>query len=161
MIAAEELCGALGIGGVAPDRPSRPHRLRASRARASRAHERLSKGAHESGCTRLAPALRARASGPPTAVEINKKYVDFGAVTIEGVGHHRMLEKPDEFNPKLRDVLKELRPRSVHASPGTGPGRRTGGTKKGGTRKVRRSLQRAFRRQINEVDNRCRPVLKS
>ena len=44
----------------------------------------------------------------PTAVETNKKYVDFGAVTIEGVGHHPMLEKPDEFNRKLRDVLKEF-----------------------------------------------------
>src|SRR6201982_229575 len=54
----------------------------------------------------------------------NKKYADFGAVTIEGVGHHPMLEKPDEFNRKLRDVLKELRPRSEPASPGTGAGRR-------------------------------------
>ena len=69
----------------------------------------------------------------PTAVETNKKYADFGAVTIDGVGHHPMLEKPDEFNRKLRDVLKELRPRSEPASPGTGPGRRTGGTEKGGT----------------------------
>ena len=34
----------------------------------------------------------------PTAVETNKKYADFGAVTIEGVGHYPMLEKPDEFN---------------------------------------------------------------
>jgi pimeloyl-ACP methyl ester carboxylesterase len=41
----------------------------------------------------------------PTAVT-NKKYADFGAVTIDGVGHHPMLEKPDEFNRKLRDVLK-------------------------------------------------------
>src|SRR5579864_7906681 len=56
----------------------------------------------------------------PTAVETNKKYADFGAVTIDGVGHHPMLEKPDEFNRKLRDVLKELRPRSEPASPGTG-----------------------------------------
>jgi pimeloyl-ACP methyl ester carboxylesterase len=44
----------------------------------------------------------------PTAVETNKKYADFGAVTIEGVGHYPMLEKPDEFNRRLRDVLKEL-----------------------------------------------------
>ena len=48
----------------------------------------------------------------PTVVETNKKYADFGAVTIDGVGHHPMLEKPDEFDRKLRDVLKELRPRS-------------------------------------------------
>jgi pimeloyl-ACP methyl ester carboxylesterase len=44
----------------------------------------------------------------PTAVETNKKYADFGAVTIEGVGHYPMLEKPDEFNRRLRDVLKEF-----------------------------------------------------
>jgi pimeloyl-ACP methyl ester carboxylesterase len=44
----------------------------------------------------------------PTAVETNKKYADFGAVTIDGVGHHPMLEKPAEFNRKLRDVLKEF-----------------------------------------------------
>jgi pimeloyl-ACP methyl ester carboxylesterase len=44
----------------------------------------------------------------PTAVEINKKYADFNAVTIEGVGHYPMLEKPSEFNHKLRDVLKEF-----------------------------------------------------
>jgi pimeloyl-ACP methyl ester carboxylesterase len=44
----------------------------------------------------------------PTAVETSKKYADFGAVTIEGVGHYLMLEKPDEFNRKLRDALKEF-----------------------------------------------------
>jgi len=44
----------------------------------------------------------------PTVVETNKKYADFGAVTIDGVGHYPMLEKPDEFNRKLRDVLKEF-----------------------------------------------------
>ena len=44
----------------------------------------------------------------PTAVETNKKYADFGAVIIEGVGHYPMLEKPVELNRKLRVVLKEL-----------------------------------------------------
>ena len=44
----------------------------------------------------------------PTAVETNKKYADFGAVIIEGVGHYPMLEKPDEFNRRLRDALKEF-----------------------------------------------------
>ena len=58
----------------------------------------------------------------PTAVETNKKYADFGAVIIDGVGHHPMLEKPDEFNRRLRDVLKELRPRSEAVSPGTADG---------------------------------------
>ncbi|MBN9521694.1 alpha/beta hydrolase [bacterium] len=44
----------------------------------------------------------------PTAVETNKKYADFDAVTIPDVGHYPMLEKPKEFNEKLRDVLKGL-----------------------------------------------------
>ncbi|HEV3143011.1 MAG TPA: alpha/beta hydrolase [Gemmataceae bacterium] len=44
----------------------------------------------------------------PTSVEINKKYADYSAVTIEGVGHYPMLEKPAEFNQKLRDALKEF-----------------------------------------------------
>jgi pimeloyl-ACP methyl ester carboxylesterase len=44
----------------------------------------------------------------PTAIDINKKYADFNAITIEGVGHYPMLEKPDEFNAKLKEVLKEF-----------------------------------------------------
>ncbi|HYT88487.1 MAG TPA: alpha/beta hydrolase [Gemmataceae bacterium] len=44
----------------------------------------------------------------PTAVAINKKYADYDAVLIEAVGHYPMLEKPGEFNQKLRDVLKEF-----------------------------------------------------
>jgi pimeloyl-ACP methyl ester carboxylesterase len=44
----------------------------------------------------------------PTAALTNKKYADFGVVTIEGVCHYPMLEKPDEFNRKLRDVVKEF-----------------------------------------------------
>ena len=44
----------------------------------------------------------------PTAVETNKKYADFDAVTIADVGHYPMLEKPKEFNEKLRHDLKGL-----------------------------------------------------
>ena len=44
----------------------------------------------------------------PTATEVNKKYADFDVVTIEGTGHFPMLEKPTEFNEKLRGVLKGL-----------------------------------------------------
>jgi pimeloyl-ACP methyl ester carboxylesterase len=44
----------------------------------------------------------------PTAVETNKKYADFAAVTLDGVGHYPMLERPDEFNHKLREVLAEF-----------------------------------------------------
>jgi pimeloyl-ACP methyl ester carboxylesterase len=44
----------------------------------------------------------------PTAVAINKKYADFEAIIVDDVGHFPMLEKPAEFNQKLRDVLKEF-----------------------------------------------------
>jgi hypothetical protein len=40
--------------------------------------------------------------------EVNKKYADFNAVTIEGVGRYPMLERPSELHQKLRDVLKEF-----------------------------------------------------
>jgi len=44
----------------------------------------------------------------PTAIDVNKKYADYDAVLIEGVGHYPMVERPAEFNQKLRDVLKEF-----------------------------------------------------
>lgn len=43
-----------------------------------------------------------------TAVAINKKYADYSAVHIDGVGHYPMLEKPAEFNQKLRLMLQEF-----------------------------------------------------
>jgi pimeloyl-ACP methyl ester carboxylesterase len=43
-----------------------------------------------------------------TAIDINKKYADYNAVLIDDVGHYPMLEKPVEFNEKLREVLKEF-----------------------------------------------------
>jgi pimeloyl-ACP methyl ester carboxylesterase len=44
----------------------------------------------------------------PTSVAANKKYADFDAVIMESVGHYPMLERPGEFNEKLRAVLKDL-----------------------------------------------------
>jgi pimeloyl-ACP methyl ester carboxylesterase len=44
----------------------------------------------------------------PTAVETQRKYADYAAVLIDNVGHYPMLEKPEEFNAKLREVLKEF-----------------------------------------------------
>ena len=44
----------------------------------------------------------------PTEIEVNKKYADYNAVLINDVGHYPMLEKPDEFNKKLREILKEF-----------------------------------------------------
>lgn len=43
-----------------------------------------------------------------TDVATNRKYGDFDAVFMDEVGHNPMLEKPAEFNQKLRDVLKEF-----------------------------------------------------
>ena len=43
-----------------------------------------------------------------TAIDVNKKYADYRAVLIDGVGHYPMLKKPAEFNQKLPDVLKEF-----------------------------------------------------
>jgi pimeloyl-ACP methyl ester carboxylesterase len=44
----------------------------------------------------------------PTAIATNRKYADFDAVTIAAVGHYPMLERPSEFNEKLRQVLKRF-----------------------------------------------------
>lgn len=45
---------------------------------------------------------------PPTNIETNRKYADFDAVIMKGVGHYPMLEKPAEFNARLREVLAKL-----------------------------------------------------
>lgn len=55
-----------------------------------------------------APVRCINGSRTPTAVATNKKYADFEAVVMDDVGHFPMLEKPTEFNRKLRDVLKEF-----------------------------------------------------
>jgi pimeloyl-ACP methyl ester carboxylesterase len=44
----------------------------------------------------------------PTDIATNKKYADYNAVLIDAVGHYPMLERPAEFNQKLREVLKEF-----------------------------------------------------
>jgi len=46
--------------------------------------------------------------GMPTAIETNREYADFDAVLMEGVGHYPQLERPEEFNRELLDVLEEL-----------------------------------------------------
>jgi pimeloyl-ACP methyl ester carboxylesterase len=45
---------------------------------------------------------------PVTEVEINRKYADFDAVLVEGVGHFLQLERPAELNARLREVVAEL-----------------------------------------------------
>jgi pimeloyl-ACP methyl ester carboxylesterase len=44
----------------------------------------------------------------PTDVEANRKYADFDAVLMDGVGHFLQLEKPTEFNQQLESHLAEL-----------------------------------------------------
>ena len=44
----------------------------------------------------------------PTDVAVNRKYADYDAALIAEVGHYPMLEKPAEFNAKLRETLKGL-----------------------------------------------------
>jgi len=44
----------------------------------------------------------------PTAVETNRRYGDFDAVEMDGVGHYLHLEKPDAFNAHMRDMLDEI-----------------------------------------------------
>lgn len=43
---------------------------------------------------------------PTTNVEVNRKHADFDAVSMDGVGHFLHLEKPADFNVKLRAVLE-------------------------------------------------------
>jgi pimeloyl-ACP methyl ester carboxylesterase len=42
---------------------------------------------------------------PKTNIEHNKQHADFDAVIIDDVGHFLQLEKPAEFNAKMREVL--------------------------------------------------------
>ncbi|MDD3066046.1 MAG: alpha/beta hydrolase, partial [Endomicrobiaceae bacterium] len=49
----------------------------------------------------------------PTNAEINRKYVtEFNLRLMPGLGHFIMLEKPDEFNKQLDEIIKEILNRS-------------------------------------------------
>ena len=55
------------------------------------------------------PVRAINAADPyPTAVKINRKYGDFDAALMPGVGHFLMLEKPVEFNRHLRIMIDQL-----------------------------------------------------
>lgn len=55
------------------------------------------------------PVRAINAAANPTAVEINRKYnADFEVILMEDVGHFPMLERPDEFNRRLLEVVGEL-----------------------------------------------------
>ncbi|MCC7345546.1 MAG: alpha/beta hydrolase [Deltaproteobacteria bacterium] len=51
-------------------------------------------------------------SSPPlgvkTSVEVNRKYADFDVVELQGSGHLPQLERPEEFNRKLRETVEGL-----------------------------------------------------
>lgn len=49
----------------------------------------------------------------PTNAEINRKYLtEFNLRLMPGLGHFIMLEKPDEFNKQLDEIIKEILNRS-------------------------------------------------
>jgi len=48
------------------------------------------------------------ADGQPTKIETNRKYADFDAVTIKGVGHYLHMTRPAEFNPLLLQTIAKL-----------------------------------------------------
>lgn len=55
------------------------------------------------------PVIAINSDASPTDIEANRKYLNsYNYVTIEGVGHYPMLEKPDEFNTILDGVIKKL-----------------------------------------------------
>ncbi|ASK30677.1 alpha/beta hydrolase [Chryseobacterium sp. T16E-39] len=55
------------------------------------------------------PVRAINSDAQPTNIDANRKYLkDFDYVTIEGVGHYPMLEKPTEFNLILENVIKQL-----------------------------------------------------
>lgn len=44
----------------------------------------------------------------PTRIESNRKYADFDAVLMEGVGHYPHMTRPAEFNPLLLETIEGL-----------------------------------------------------
>jgi len=44
----------------------------------------------------------------PTDVEGNRTVADYDAVIVEDAGHFLMMEKPDEFNAHLREVVADM-----------------------------------------------------
>lgn len=56
-------------------------------------------------CINAAPG---EASGTPTEVETNRRYADFDAELVEGVGHFLQLESPEQINPRIRQWVERL-----------------------------------------------------
>lgn len=69
-------------------------------------------------------AINAAPAGPMqpvTEVEINRKYSDFDAVLVEGVGHFLQLERPAEFNARLREAVAGLAAAAPARTPSPAP----------------------------------------
>jgi pimeloyl-ACP methyl ester carboxylesterase len=56
-------------------------------------------------CINAAPT---RPGSTRTQIEINRKYADYDAVLMAGVSHYPHLERPEEFNEKLRQILRRI-----------------------------------------------------
>ncbi|HLO61205.1 MAG TPA: alpha/beta hydrolase [Bacteroidales bacterium] len=57
----------------------------------------------------MVPVRAINSDYSPTNLESNRKYFnDFNYTTIMGTGHYPMLEKPDEFNRQLEQVLNDM-----------------------------------------------------
>jgi pimeloyl-ACP methyl ester carboxylesterase len=57
------------------------------------------------------PVRAIDAKGPtaqPVAIEVNRKYGNFDAVTMEGVGHFLQMENAEEFNRKMQGWIDAL-----------------------------------------------------
>ena len=64
-------------------------------------------------CVNAAPATP---MAMKTAVETNKKYADYDAAMMEGVGHYTMIEKPALFEEKIAWAIGEIE-KKAPASP--------------------------------------------
>ncbi len=55
------------------------------------------------------PIRAINAAAPnPTRIEINRKYADFDAVLMEGVGHYPHMTRPEQFNELMLEALAGL-----------------------------------------------------
>jgi pimeloyl-ACP methyl ester carboxylesterase len=52
------------------------------------------------------------AGGNPTKTETNRKYADFDAVVVDGVGHYLHMTRPETFNPLLLEQVAALAARA-------------------------------------------------
>lgn len=55
------------------------------------------------------PIRAINAAAPnPTMIDVNRKYADFDAVTMENVGHYLHMTRPEQFNPLLLDAIRGI-----------------------------------------------------